>query len=1538
MENQDIRVSTQWEHSITNLLGHALTTEPGIALRQWVHHQGVENHLDLLSWEEEEVKANPTQQVFSLDEHGQGSYLRTNQTKQLCGLITYMKDMFGEYMSTGVRPDPFHPFSPEEWSNQTSIMMRTFLVQHLPNPIGPEPITSGPIPSSKPTTYSPAALELMSFKKGIKREITAYPSLKDERYFDGFKRSLFIVAKTHECSDVLEPTYTPGSEPEEQELFEAKQTFMFSVFNTNLQTDMGKTIVRRHLASTDAQAARPLRRHPPPQRPGQPTRPPFRPPSQNPRPTNPIRRYDGPIFLPPQIYRLLSEDALKALKAYNTEAISRFHKRKVHNNEIVEQPQDDPPGPPVSENDLPDLPEIDLNIPDDPILDFVNSQCHSSEDLDQALQAYQAFQIPTPQDPTMTPERSINHHFTYHVAQASHAKHGSLVDRGANGGLAGSDVRILSRSSRKCTVTGIDSHELQGLDVVQCAALVQTNHGIVNLIMNEYACYGKGHTIHSSGQIEWFKNSVDERSVQVGGKQRICTTDGYAMPLTCRGGLMYLSLLGKPTDQDLERYPAVHLTGPHEWDPSVLDYTHPSGDGEPPWSNDPEERYAFDPNFDEFGDYTQRAIQTLSILDDSSSILTPSSTYTANQHDFRTYQHAVKHEAPDYEKFRPYFGWVNVDTVQKTMEQSTQWGVSLPKTFPMKRHLKSRNPALNVPRRHEPVATDTVFSDTPAVDSGVKQAQVFVGRDTLVADAYPMKSGKQFVNTLEDNIRRRGAMDKLLSDSAKTEISNKVMDILRAYHISNWHSEPYHQNQNPAEWRYRTIKSWTNTVMNRSGAPANCWLLCLIYVCYLLNHIACTALDGKIPLLALTGITPDISIILLFTFYQPVFYATYDQHFPSESEERAGYWVGFGEHCGDAMTHKILDQDTQKIIYRSAVRPKKSSTPNHRLAPHGGEVSTSSDPSEDKISSGSPLGAPEGSSPEQKAPTVFIRSRDEENPSGSKPMPTFDPSDLIGRTFLLPPEENGERHRAKVTRKVVEIIDQEDGKRVENINFILDIGNGKVEELISYNQLLEHLENAQDHDMGMDQELFKFRAIIGHQGPLLASDLDWKGSKYNVQVEWETGEITFEPLSIIAADDPVTCAAYAKENDLLALEGWRRFRSLAKKDKVLARAIKQSKIRQVRRSQTYMFGYLIPRNYMEAMQFDSENKNSKWYDAIKLEMDSMAEYKVFKKWDKAILDKHKKVKNPPKGYQRIKVHLVFAVKFDGRHKARLVADGHLTPEPIENIYSGVVSLRNLRLVIFLGKLNNLELWGADIGNAYLEAFTDEKLYIVAGPEFQEVEGYILIFLKALHGLKSSGKRWAEVIHGILRDMKFLPSKADPCIWLRKAPNLRCYEYIAVYVDDLCIAAESPSAIIQIFKSKYHLKVKGDGKLTYHLGADYFEDPDGTFVSQPKKYIDKLADTYKRLFNEDPPKGYKTPLDKNDHPELDTSEILEGDTAAKYLTMVGQLQWLVTLGRFDIHAHVATMSRFRAAPRQGHIDRLKRIYSYAIRPRGLCYQV
>ena len=117
-------------------------------------------------------------------------------------------------------------------------------------------------------------------------------------------------------------------------------------------------------------------------------------------------------------------------------------------------------------------------------------------------------------------------------------------------------------------------------------------------------------------------------------------------------------------------------------------------------------------------------------------------------------------------------------------------------------------------------------------------------------------------------------MSKLIGDYAQVEISNKVKDILRMYHSSSWHSEPYHQNQNPSEWRSRTIMAWTNAILNRTGAPANCSLLCMSYGCYLLNHISCQSLKGQTPLTQLYGVTLNISVIMMYTFYQSVYYAS----------------------------------------------------------------------------------------------------------------------------------------------------------------------------------------------------------------------------------------------------------------------------------------------------------------------------------------------------------------------------------------------------------------------------------------------------------------------------------------------------------------------------------------------------------------------------------------------------------------------------------------------------------------------------------------
>jgi hypothetical protein len=173
-------------------------------------------------------------------------------------------------------------------------------------------------------------------------------------------------------------------------------------------------------------------------------------------------------------------------------------------------------------------------------------------------------------------------------------------------------------------------------------------------------------------------------------------------------------------------------------------------------------------------------------------------------------------------------------TIKKTFEHATQHA-RMPHGAVLKNHHKSPFPALNVKRRDEPVATDTVFSDTPAIDGGETCAQIFVGAETPVTDVYGMKNEKQFVNTLEDDIRERGAMSRLLSDRAQVEISARVVGVLRALHIGQWQSEPLQQQQNPCERRYQTVKTMTNTLLDRSGSPAHAWLLCIVHVSILLN-------------------------------------------------------------------------------------------------------------------------------------------------------------------------------------------------------------------------------------------------------------------------------------------------------------------------------------------------------------------------------------------------------------------------------------------------------------------------------------------------------------------------------------------------------------------------------------------------------------------------------------------------------------------------------------------------------------------------------
>jgi hypothetical protein len=170
----------------------------------------------------------------------------------------------------------------------------------------------------------------------------------------------------------------------------------------------------------------------------------------------------------------------------------------------------------------------------------------------------------------------------------------------------------------------------------------------------------------------------------------------------------------------------------------------------------------------------------------------------------------------------------------------------------------------------------------------------------------------------------------------------------------------------------------------------------------------------------------------------------------------------------------------------------------------------------------------------------------------------------------------------------------------------------------------------------------------------------------------------------------------------------------------------------------------------------------------------------------------------------------------------------MTSPSSESAYSSVVSIRSLRLAILAAEINNLKTWAGDIGNAYLEAYTREKVYFVAGPEFGQLEGHTLIIVKALYGLRTSGARFHDRLVDTIRAMNFFPCKADQDVWLRDCGTH--YEYICVYVDDLAVMMKDPKGFFEELQSeKWGYKLKGVGPLEYHLGANFVRDPDGTLA-------------------------------------------------------------------------------------------------------------
>jgi hypothetical protein len=488
--------------------------------------------------------------------------------------------------------------------------------------------------------------------------------------------------------------------------------------------------------------------------------------------------------------------------------------------------------------------------------------------------------------------------FMYSSVQASCRKKSSLIDQGADGGIAGIDTRVVERHyHRTVDICGIDNHEITtSIPIVTAGAVARSQRGDVILIMHQYAYHlQQERLIHYPCQLESLANDGNDKLIHIPGE----TVDCHVFPLSIRDGLPYLGM--RPyMDVEYESPPHVILTSDIDWNPRLLDFD--IDDNDDCWYDASSDNMNHSELFDAFRNYTGRTTElevssantwfdtvnpdqyTSVQSEEATTIVCSEHAYHVHHFDnddfdavlLVNYTELVDTTGPvtedddahsdqdmsntgpdiddddnadarsrlfkvqdlDYDKFCLLSGWMNTKTTKKILEQTSTQYARMPNGTILKKHYKSTFPALNLQRCDERVTRDTVYSDASDIDGSETCAQIFVGTETLLTDVYGMKTEKEFVNThLEDNICERGALSRLLCNRAQVEISVCVVGIFYALHIGQWQiSEPHQQHQNPCERRYQTLKAMMHTILDRSGShPRSTWLLCLLYFAVLLK-------------------------------------------------------------------------------------------------------------------------------------------------------------------------------------------------------------------------------------------------------------------------------------------------------------------------------------------------------------------------------------------------------------------------------------------------------------------------------------------------------------------------------------------------------------------------------------------------------------------------------------------------------------------------------------------------------------------------------
>jgi hypothetical protein len=894
---------------------------------------------------------------------------------------------------------------------------------------------------------------------------------------------------------------------------------------------------------------------------------------------------------------------------------------------------------------------------------------------------------------------------------------------------------------------------------------------------------------------------------------------------------------------------------------------------------------------------------------------------------------------------------IDLKTAERTLEVTSQ-NSKRTEDPTLSRNYGTNDRMLRYKRISEYFFMDTFFATKKAGKSsrGHNCCQLFV-TDKGFIYVVPMKSKAEALQAVKQFAKEIGAPDALIYDKAGEQTSNELKKFCQDIGTTMRVLEEGTPWANKAELYIGLIKEAVRKDMKESNCPLVLWDYCIERRARIHNLTAKDTfkLHGTNPHTALTGDDGDISNLCQYKWYDWCYFREQKERFPF-NREILGRVLGPAKGEGNEMAQWILKANGNVIPRRSS-RPLKvdeihSATEMKKRETFDGLI---------ERRWGTSINPPKPTDDVEDLDTKEFEEHEDEDESKRIIPDIEDVVDANGKLLNQQPAYDRILHSevslqlgenmavGKVTKRAIGPDGTIAGTYDENpmlntMIYEVEFNDGQLKEYAA-NVIAENMLSQVDED-GFSRAMMegivdwrkdeaaipmedKYITTRSGQKRLRITTVGWK-----LMVLWANGSKTWVPLKDLKESHPIETAEFAKARGIAnepAFAWWVPY-TLRKRDVIL------SKITTRLRQTTQKYGIELPTSLAHSQAIDRRNSNTFWKDALAKEMTEVGvAFEVLEESEKA-----------PIGWSKVTGHLVWDVKMDFTRKARWVLDGHKTPDPIGSTYAGVVSRDSVRIAFTYAALNGVDVWAADIRNAYLQAPSSQKDYIICGPEFGlENIGKVALIRRALYGGKSAGKDFRNHLRSCMRHMNFVSCPADPDVWMRPAKHSdgsEYYEYILLYVDDALVVSENPEQLLRNELGRYFtLKEESIGPPKIYLGGHVrkVELENGVkcwafsssqyvqaAVKNVEEYLAKRGDANWKL-----PTKAETPMQTSYRPELDVSPELQPTDAAYYMSLIGMLRWIVELGRVDVCLECSMLSSHLALPREGHLYQLFQIFAY-----------